>query len=162
VAPGQTESGDSPREVLLRIERPRDGVMALSTVWLGEESGLGWRLHLRHLLQVDLPYMSSVTFLAAGFLALLWFSQQRKPLLLLFFAVSLASFLRTLHYHVGAHHLLVSDQWFSWVTVNSVFWLIAIAHFFLNHLHAAPSPVLNRVVVGITVLTSVLTLWPLL
>ena len=157
LALGQTSTGDSPREVLLRIERPREGVMALSTVWLGEASELSWRFHLRHLLQVDLPYMSSVTFLAAGFLALFWFRQQRKPLLLLFFVASLASFLRTLHYHVGEHHLLVSDEWFSWVTVNSLFWLIAIAHFFMNHLHGAPLPGLNRAVMSITVLTSVLT-----
>ena len=159
IALDETADAVTPREILLRIERPRDSGGGISTVWLGEGASLSWRYHLRYLLQVQLPYMSSAAFLTAGVFSLLvWLRRRGETLYLLFFYVSLASFFRTLHYHVGENRLLLSDEWFSWLTVNSLFWLIAVVHFFLNDLHRCPSPRLNRAVVGITAGMSLITL----
>jgi signal transduction histidine kinase len=149
----------TPRQILLRIERPHGSGGGISTVWAGEGMSLSWRYHMRYLLQVQLPYMSSAAFLTAGILSLLiWFRRGHEILYLLFFLVALSSFLRTLHYHVGENRLLLSDQWFSWLTVNSLFWLITAVHFFLNHLHGFTSPRLNRGILFVTASLSLITL----
>lgn len=159
IAMDETANAVTPREILIRITRPRDSGGGISTAWLGEGVSLSWRYHLRYLLQAQLPYMSSAAFLTAGFFSLLlWFRQRNAPLYVLFFLVSLASFLRTLHYHVGENRLVLSDEWFSWLTVNSLFWLITSVHFFLNHLHRSPSPRLNRGIVFISASLSLITL----
>jgi signal transduction histidine kinase len=81
--------------------------------------------------------------------------QRSEQLYLLFFLVSVASFLRTLHYHVGENRLLMSDEWFSWLTVNSLFWLVAIVHLFINHLHGHGARLLT---VSVWALTSAITI----
>ena len=162
IALDETADAVVPRSILMRIERPRDAGGGISTVWLGADASLSWRYHLRYLLQAQLPFISSVAFLAVGLFALLvWFRHRGEALYVLFFGVSLTSFLRTLHYHVGENRLMVSDEWFSWLTVNSLFWLIAVVHFFLNYLHRRPLRVLNFVVVVMTVGLSIVTLPPL-
>ncbi len=159
IALDDTADASIPRVILLRIERPRDSGGGISTLWLGEDERLSWRYHLRYLLQVQLPYMSSVAFLTAGlFSLLLWLRTRGDTLYFLFFFVSFASFLRTLHYHIGKNHLLLPEEWFSWLTVNSLFWLIAAAHFFLNSLHRRPLRPLNRLVLGVTIILSIVTL----
>lgn len=159
IALDETADAVTPSVILIRIERPKNSGGGLSTVWLGEDEALSWRYHLRYLLQVQLPYISSAAFLGAGLFGLLvWFKQRREALYLLFFGVSLASFLRTLHYHVGKNRLMVSDEWFSWLTVNSLFWLIAVVHFFLNYLHQRPKPWLSLSIIGMTVGLSIVTL----
>jgi signal transduction histidine kinase len=103
--------------------------------------------------------MSSAAFLTVGLFALfIWGSQRRETFYLLIFFVSLASFVRTMHYYVGENHLLVSDDWFSWLTVNSLFWLIAAVHFFLNYLHRSPKPWLNQAVIVVTLGMGILSL----
>lgn len=155
----ETADAVSPRVILLRIERPRASGGGISTVWLGENDSLSWRYHLRYLLQAQLPYISSVAFLLAGLFALVvWLRRRDDALYLLFFWVSLASFLRTLHYHVGKNRLMMSDEWFSWLTINSLFWLIAVVHFFLNHMHRQPVTALNRTVLVMTIGLGVITL----
>lgn len=159
IALDETADAVAPRVFLLRIERPRASGGGISSAWLGEGERLSWRYHVRYLLQVQLPYMSSAAFLTAGvFSLMLWFRRRSEALYVLFFCVSLTSFLRTLHYHVGENRLQLSDEWFSWVTINSLFWLIASVHFFLNYLHRRPSAWLNRSVSGIAVGLSLITL----
>ena len=115
--------------------------------------------HLRNLLQTQLPFMSSAAFLAVGLFAFfVWLKQRREFLYLLFFVVSLSAYLRTMHYYVGQQRLLVSDEWFGWVTVSSLFWLVAAVHFFLVQLHQRPQPWLNRTVIGATAAISIVTL----
>jgi signal transduction histidine kinase len=148
-----------PRAILIRIERPRNMGGGISSVWIGENDRLGWRYHLRYLLQIQVPYMSSVAFLIVGIYSLVvWCRRRGETLYLLFFFISLASFLRTLHYHVGENPLLISDEWFSWLTVNSLFWLISGVHFFLNYLHLNPLRRMDQLVIALTVGLSILSL----
>jgi len=161
IALDETADAVSPRVILLRIEHPRASGGGISTMWLGENDHLSWRYHTRYLLQAQLPYISSVAFFVAGMFSLLvWLRRRDDALYLLFFWGALASFLRTLHYHVGEKRLVMSDEWFSWLTINSLFWLIAVGHFFLNHLHRRPVTALNRTVVVVSVGLGVLTLPP--
>jgi len=159
IALDQTAHAIAPRTLLLRIERPRDSGGGISSVWLGENDSLSWRYHLRDLLQVQLPYTSSAAFLALGlFSFFVWCRLYSEMEYLLFFYISVASFVRTLHYHVGDNTLPISDAWFSWLTINSLCWMMLIMHLFLNDLHHHPLRWLNRVISTITFTIGIATL----
>ncbi|ABM39376.1 sensor histidine kinase [Polaromonas naphthalenivorans] len=163
----KARSAELPDSLLLRVEHLRATGAAVSSVWLGRQDEIGWRYRMRDLLQVQLPLMVSAAFLAVGLFALfVWIRQKaasRAPdsLYLLFFAMSLASFIRSLHFYVGQFKLPLPDQWFGWLTISALFWLIATSHFLLVRLHRRPQPRLSRAVIGITALVSLVTL-PLL
>ncbi|MFC6283371.1 MULTISPECIES: sensor histidine kinase [Polaromonas] len=167
----ETADAQPPQALVLRIERLRATGGAISSLWLGDEAAIGWRYRVRDALQIQLPLMTSAAFLAVGMFALAVWLRQRKAfpgasLYLLFFITSAVSWIRCLHYYAGQHRLPVSDDWFGWLTVNSLFWLVATAHFFLVRLHHLPLPWLNHLVITVTAATSVLTLpvfpgnWP--
>jgi len=159
IALDATAGATAPRTILLRIERPATSGGGISSLWVGTDSSLNWRYRLRYLVQVQLPYTSSAAFLAVGLFSLLvWLRLRGETIYLLFFAISVASFLRTLHYHVGESRLPVSDEWFSWITINAVYWMVLITHFFLNYLHGRPLRWLNRTVGAATVCIGILTL----
>lgn len=148
-----------PHTILVRIERPRSSGGGISTVWLGDSASLNWRYKVRYLMQVQLPYMSSAAFLAVGLFSLfVWLKLRSETEYLLFFYISLASFIRTMHFYVGDSELSISDEWFSWLTVNSLFWMVILVHFFLNYLHRQPLPWLNRTVSAITICIGMITL----
>jgi len=159
IALDDSASAVSPRDIVLRIVRPRDSEGAMSSVWVGPERALNWRYRLRHLLQVDLPYMSSAAFMAAGLFSLVaLFRSRRDTIFLLFFCMSVASFVRTLHSYVGEQRLPISDECFTWLTVNSLYWMLLVTHFLFNQIHGRPVAWLNRVVVGMTVAVGIMTL----
>lgn len=145
--------------VLVRIESPRDAGGGISSIWLGPENGLSWRYRLRYLLQVQLPSMSSAAFLAVGLFSLFaWFRWRSETVFLLFFCMSVASYLHTLHFHVGQGKLPISDEWFTWLTVNSLYWMLLVTHYFFNDLHRRPLRWLNRIANGVTVVVGIVTL----
>lgn len=159
IALDNTADSISPRTILVRVESPRDSGGGISSLWLGDNDSLNWRYRLRYFTQVQLPSASSAAFLAVGLFSLfVWFRLRAETEYLLFFCISVASFLRTLHFHVGEDTLAISDEWFTWVTVNSLYWMVLITHFFLNYLHHRPLSWLNRTVFGITTAISILTL----
>jgi signal transduction histidine kinase len=136
-----------PREILLRVERPLSVTAAISTVWFGERADLAWRYQLRYVLQLQLPYTISATYMALGlFFLIVWIRQPGNPLLLHFFCLSLASFFRAVPYYVGGNRLILSESWFTWLTINSQVWLVLVVHFLLNHLHGRASRAVNRAV----------------
>ncbi|AMM25664.1 sensor histidine kinase [Variovorax sp. PAMC 28711] len=159
IALDATAGAVTPRTLLLRIERPQASGGGLSSVWVGHEQGLSWRYRLRYLLQVELPYMSSAAFLAVGlFSFFVWFQLRGETVFLLFFGMAVASFVRTLHFHVGEDKLPISDAWFTWLTINSLYWMLVVTHYFFNDLHRRPMRWLNLVVVGVAVSVGILTL----
>ncbi|WP_210731986.1 ATP-binding protein [Hydrogenophaga sp. PAMC20947] len=145
--------------ILLRVESPRDSGGGISSVWLGDSDSLNWRYRLRYFIQVQLPSASSAAFLAVGLFSLfVWFRLRAETEYLLFFCISVASFLRTLHFYVGEDKLAISDAWFTWVTINSLYWMLLTTHLFLNYLHRRPLIWLTPTVSGITLGIGVLTL----
>ena len=149
----------SPASVLIRVDRLPSSGSGFSTVWVGGEGSLSWRYLLRQLLQVQLPFMGSAAFLAVGAFAFaVWLGKRRESLYLLFFAISAMAFLRMLHYFVSGDYLLVSDEWFEWITVASLVWLIILIHLFLQRLHQQPSRWLTRLSVGLALACSMATL----
>jgi signal transduction histidine kinase len=149
----------SPSTLVLRIERPRFSGGGISSVWVEPDDSLHWRYRVRYLLQVGLPYASSAAFLAIGmFSFFVWCRLRSEPSYLLFFFLSVASFIRTLHYHVGEGKLPIPEAWFTWLTINSLFWMMLITHFFLNALHRRPQAWLNTTVKLVTMGVAVFTL----
>jgi signal transduction histidine kinase len=153
------ETALMPREITVRIERPEKSGGGISSIWVGEEKSLSWRYHLRDFFQVKFPLMSSAAFLVLGLFSLfVWLRRRDQTLYLLFFCVSLTSFVRSMHFYLGAERLIISDEWFSWLTVNSLFWMIATVHFFLNYLHRHPVVWLNRIVIAVTLVVMLITM----
>lgn len=156
-----TEGRDAPAPstLYIRIERPVWAQGALSTVWLGTDEAIGWRYRMRALLQVQLPYMASVAFLAVGLFSLAVRVRLGKgSLYMVFFLITVAAYIRSIHYYVGQERLIVSDGWFLWVTVSSLFWLIGLSYFFALRLHRQPRPLLSKVTIGVCSTLTIITL----
>ena len=125
-----------PTTLLLRIEHPLAAGGGISALWIGAEQELKWRYRLRYLLQAQLPAAASASFLAVGQFSLcVWLRLRGEAIYGLFFCIAVASFLRTLHYYVGEDTLPIAEEWFSWLTINALYWMVLIMHLFLNHLH---------------------------
>ncbi|MET3108972.1 signal transduction histidine kinase [Oxalobacteraceae bacterium GrIS 2.11] len=159
IALDETEGALPPRLINIRIVRPASSGGGISSVWLGSQESLSWRYHARYLLQNMLPAMSSAAFLAVGLFSLfVWLKQRDEWFYGLFFLVSVTSYLRNLHFYLGTERLPISDEWFSWVTVNSLFWLVALVHVFITCLHDRGQRWLNRLVTGIVLVVGIATL----
>ncbi|TKC87741.1 sensor histidine kinase [Trinickia terrae] len=150
-------AGDAPvSEILIRLEHSQATQVAVSSLWLGPVEALKGRYHARQWLQQQLPAVLSAAFLAVGVFALfVWFQRRHETAYLLFFNLAVTSFLRSLHFYVD---LPVANDWFAWLTVNSLLWLVIVVHFFLCQLHGRPLTWFTRALVGVTVLIGVLTL----
>ncbi|MFH0131162.1 sensor histidine kinase [Variovorax sp. VaC1] len=148
--------GTPLKEILLRLEHTQSAQVALSSLWLGPPEALRSSYRLREWLQQELPAMLGAAFMAVGVFALfVWFKRQHEMGYLLFFNLAATSFLRGLHFYVG---LPVANDWFAWLTVNALFWLVMVVHFFLRQLHGRPLKWLTYGVVGITATIAVLTM----
>lgn len=144
------------REILLRLDHTPQSQVALSSLWLGPADALHAGYQVRQWLQQELPALLSAAFLAVGVFALfVWFRRPHDMAYLLFFNLSASAFMRGLHFYVG---LPIENDWFAWLTVNSLFWLVLSVHFFLRQLHGQPLTWLTRAMVTITSLVGVLTL----
>jgi signal transduction histidine kinase len=149
--------GNPPvREVLLRLEHTYASQSAVSSLWLGPADVLRTPYRLRQWLQQELPGMLSTAFMAVGVFALfVWLRRQHETAYLLFFNLAATAFLRGLHYYVD---LPIENDWFAWLTVNALFWLVLSVYFFMCQLHRQPLVWLTRALVTVTLLIGVLTL----
>lgn len=144
------------REILLRLEHSSASQTAVSSLRLGPADVLRPAYHLRMWLQQQLPGMLSAAFMAVGvFAAFVWLRRQHEIAYLLFFNLSATAFLRGLHFYVD---LRVENDWFAWLTVNSLFWLVLAVHFFLCQLHRRPLRWLTRALVAVTLVIGALTM----
>ena len=154
-----TAGAVTPKVITVRLESLRHSGSALSSIWLGDEPTVGWRFRTRNLLQTQLPFVMSAAFLIFGLFAMsVWVRTREDSLYLIFFLISVAAYLRTMHYYLGEQRLPVSDEWFGWITLNSLFWLFALANSFLAHLHLRQKPWQTRAIVAVTAVISIITL----
>ncbi|UGQ45908.1 sensor histidine kinase [Massilia endophytica] len=156
------DSGKEPREILLRLEHSERSRVAASSFWLGPVDALRPRYLVRQWLQQELPSMLSAAFLAVGLFALfVWLRRRDETGYLLFFCLGATAFFRTLHFYSS---LPIRNDWFAWLTVNSLFWLVLVVHIFLLQLHGRPQRAFTGFLVALTVSVALLTqpLLPLL
>lgn len=144
------------REILVRLEHTQATQVAVSSLWLGPVNTLKGRYNIRQWLQQELPAALSAAFLAVGIFALfVWLRRSHETAYLLFFNLSVTSFLRGLHFYVSQP---IANDWFAWLTVNSLLWLVLVVHFFLCQLHGRRVAWFTRVLVCVTGAIGVLTL----
>ncbi|RDU95485.1 sensor histidine kinase [Trinickia dinghuensis] len=148
---------DAPvKEILVRIEHTRGTQVAVSSLWLGPVAALKGRYHVRRWLQQELPAIFSAAFLLVGIFALfVWLQRSRETSYLLFFNLAVTSFLRSLHFYLDVP---IANDWFAWLTVNSLLWLVLVVHFFLRQLHGRPVTWFTRSITAVTAGIGVLTL----
>jgi signal transduction histidine kinase len=148
----QNHSSKSLSEIIIRVVHPRGSGGGISSLWLGTHEEINWRYRIRSLLQNELPFAFSSAFLAIGIFGFfIWLKLRDDKGYLMFFGISIASFIRTLHYHVGVTRLPISEAWFTWMTLNSLFWMIWVVNAFLNYLHERPTRLFNRVLTVIVI-----------
>lgn len=148
-----------PREILIRLEHSGASQVALASLRLGAADELAWRYRIRHWFQQDLPAMFNAAFLAVGIFALcVWLRRRHEAGYLLFFVLAVTSFSRGLHIH---EDFPIANDWFAWLTVNSLFWLVTTVHFSLTLLHGRRLLWLTRGLIALSALIGLLTL-PLL
>jgi len=150
------ETGQAPvKEILLRLEHSPRSQVALSSLWLGPADTLRPSFLVREWVQKELPALLSSAFMAVGLFALfVWFRRPQDIAYLLFFNLAATAFLRGLHFYVS---LPIENNWFAWLTVNCLFWLVLSVHFFLRLLHQRPLKWLTRGLLAVTLLIGVLT-----
>lgn len=145
-----------PREILIRMAHEMHTRTALSSLWLGEAEAIRWRFLGRDWVQLQLPAMGGGALLAVGIFAFfVWLLGERDRAFLLFAILSVSSFIRGLHYYTS---FSIDNAWLAWLTVNSLFWLIAAIHYMQLHLHGVKMPRLSWVINVIVSLVFVLTL----
>ena len=146
----------SPREVLVRMQHDASTYTALASVWLGPSAALKWRFEARQWLQLHTPAMSGGAFLAVGtFAFFIWVRGKRVAGYGLFAVLAVLSFVRAMHFYVDVQ---VDDDWFAWLTVNTLFWLITVVHFLQMLLHGQRQVWLTRVLLGLSAVVALTTL----
>lgn len=148
---------DAPlREILLRLEHTPHSQVAVSSLWLGAPEALSGSYRMRTWLQQELPALLGAAAVAMGVFSLfVWFKRRHETGYLLFFMLATSTFLRDLQIYVN---LPMANDWFAWLTVNAIFWQVAVVHFFLCQLHGRALTWFTRAVLGLTVLVGALTL----
>nr|WKF58254.1 Sensor histidine kinase LiaS [Paraburkholderia busanensis] len=145
-----------PAEILVRLTHTRVTDVGLASLWLGTADALRGRYVMRQWLQRELPATLSAAFLMVGGFALfVWLRRRRETGYLLFFNLAATSFVAHLHYYAG---LPITDDWFAWVTINALLWMIVVVHFFLCQTHGRPFKWLTYAVVGVSGSITILTL----
>ncbi|MFN3736145.1 ATP-binding protein [Hydrogenophaga sp.] len=148
-----------PQTVLLRVVSLREAGLGLSSAWVGPRDDLIVRHRLRDIVQVQVPLMASAAFLAIGLFSLaVWAKRRHEAAYGFFFLASVLFFLRCLHYHSGGRHLLVPDDWFGWITLNSMGWLVVVVYLFTARLGIRRLPWVERGAVALMVAGSLLSL----
>jgi signal transduction histidine kinase len=145
-----------PHEVLVRMQHDAGSYTALASVWLGPSAALKWRFEARQWLQLHTPAMSGGAFLAVGFFAFfIWVRGKQVSGYGLFALLAALSFVRALHFYVDVP---VADDWFAWLTVNALFWLITAAHFLQMLLHGQRQAWLTRSLLLLSAVVALATL----
>ncbi|TWB15518.1 signal transduction histidine kinase [Nitrospirillum amazonense] len=145
-----------PSDILIRLDHAQTTPVALSSLWVGPEAALSVRHRMRQLLQRELPMALNSAFLAVGVFSLfVWLRRRHDTGYLLFFGLAAISFAAHLHFYLDVP---ITSDWFAWLTINALFWLIVILHLFLRSIHGRRLTVLTSAVVGVTSALTLLTL----
>ena len=153
-----TADSPPPRTLLIRLDSLPSPEAAVSSFYAGDSNSLIEMAAKRDWLAYQLPFMCSAAFLAVGIFSLAVWVVRRHPASLYLFAIAVLSATRRWHFQLGPEKLIVSDAWFIWLTLSALMWQSLITHYFLQFLHGRVMPWLSRVMLGMAVVFSVVTL----
>ena len=155
----QGQAMPPPRAVWIRMVSLRNSGAGLSSAWVGPRENLQWRYNIRYFLQVELPFIASSACLFIGvFVFTSWLMRKREVLLLFFSLHCLFMFLRCMHYYMGAKPLAIDPDWFGWLTVNSLLWLLVNLYVFSVHFLKQKHARQTHLVISLTILIAIATI----
>jgi signal transduction histidine kinase len=154
-------SGARPAHVLVRVDHLRSAGLGLSTAWTGDERELAPRRWWREWLQSEVPYLTSAGLVVIGLFALGVWVRRREPAYGLLFAASVLLYARSLHYHLGLEPLPIPEDWFGWMTVSALAWLIPTTYFLGLRLHGQRHPRIEWPLLALIAVSTVAGLPPL-
>lgn len=132
---------------------------AISTAWVGGEGELLWRYQVRSWLQADFTAMAAGAFVVIGIFAFaVWCVRRSEVMYVLFFATSVANALRMVQFTMGDVPLPISDDWFGWLTANSLGWSLVCVFLFTVRVHGLRMPRVERTIIALVTAVSVVTL----
>lgn len=153
------EPGASPpQEILVRLDYVEGAGSAFSTVWVGKEGELQWRYRAREFIQAGFIKVATSAFLLTGIFSLFVGLWLRQGIYLMYFAASVLSLMHSQQYIQGLSPLPIPEEWFGWMIVNALGWMLIVTYAFCFRLHGRRFPLLERGLVGSMLLFSLLTL----
>lgn len=144
-------------ELLLGLEFQPSAGYLLASPRVGPASALALERERRAFWMQDAPHViaSALLFLGAFALAV-WLRRRQEPGYLLFALATLLWYLRTLHY--WATPPAQFEQWFWWLTINSLAWLMVIVYLFAFRFHERRVPWLERVLAVVLAVVALISL----
>lgn len=144
-------------EIVVRMDSVRAIGGALSSLWVGPIATVKPMFDWRRTLQNRIPQITSSIFLVLGLFALVfWLRRRHESTQLLFFVLSVLFYIRCLHYYVD--DVPIPNAWFSWLTINSMGWIIVVIFFFARSVHGRHFPIVERSLIVAMTIASLLTM----
>jgi signal transduction histidine kinase len=150
-------TADQTFEVAIALSLDPAHSGALSAVRIGDFDSLRWRYAWRQILQQRLPQVTGISFVILGaFTFAFWLRRRHEVPYLLFSLMAAVNFIRTLHYYFIDPQALGDIFW--WVTINSLAWLMVLAHLFAFRLHGEQFPRTERALIVAVAVVSIASL----
>lgn len=119
------------QELAVGVVHGATGSHRLTRICVGTRAELQRQVEWRNWLQAVVPQITSLSFLALGGVALLfWLARRRDRAYLLFALSSLMWTLRNLHYYTDLPRDPDGFQWFWWGTNISLSWVMVLTYLF--------------------------------
>ena len=123
--------GPRPATLLLRLDSASGFGGGITRAWVGSEDELIWSYRARTVLQNLLPPAIATVYLVLALFGLtLWRPGRGEWQAPLFLIAALLYLVRVLHFTGPLDTRLISSEWFGWLTVNSVGWLVVVSLIF--------------------------------
>jgi signal transduction histidine kinase len=143
-------------EIVIAMRYESRGGHALAAPWIGPSDVLYARASAREFRLMVLPQAMALALLVLGAFALAYWIRRREPTYLLFALATVAWNVRTLHYWIVDPRMPI--EWFWWLTLNSLTWLMVLVYLFAFRFHERRVPAVERALIAAAAGVSVLTL----
>jgi len=156
---GAAPPAGSTQPLAVGVIRYDTGQHRMSRISVGPREALASRDGWRRSLQLTAPQVGSLTFLALGLFALVyWLRRRHEQAYLLFFFSSLVWTLRSLHYFIDMPADGVAYTWFWWATHASLSWVMMLIYLFAFRFDARSYPRAERALLVFVATMSLLTM----
>ncbi|MFO1341283.1 MAG: sensor histidine kinase [Burkholderiaceae bacterium] len=156
---GAAPAAGSTLHLAVGLIRYDTGQHRVAHIDVGPREVLAARDSWRRAVQLTAPEVGSLTFLALGIFALLfWLRRRTEQAYLLFFFSSVVWALRSLHYYIDMPADQAAYIWFWWATNASLSWVMMLIYLFAFRFDARSFPRMERSLVVFVVAMSALSM----
>jgi signal transduction histidine kinase len=156
---GRAPPAGQTLQLAVGLIRYDTGSHRVARISVGPREELAFRDGWRRLLQLTAPQVGSLTFLALGLFAFLfWLRRRNEQAYLLFSFSSVVWTLRSLHYYVDFPRDETAYVWFWWVTNAALSWVMMLIYLFAFRFDPRSYPRVERALVVFVLAMSFLTM----